>query len=92
MNKILSSICTQSTKGKEEQQKEIRREVGKEGEVVYHKRYSNLTRSLNKELIVPLLDKVKKSIVLRCNIVSKGQLLLLNEPNGGLEVGIVSGG
>ena len=37
-----------------------------------------------------LLDKVTKSVVLRSNICSKGHLLILNEPKGGLEVSRVS--
>ena len=37
-----------------------------------------------------LLHKITKSGVLRSNISSKGQLLLLNGPKGGLEVNIVS--
>ena len=44
------------------------------------------------ELIVPFLGEVTKSGVLRCNIGSKGHLLLLNGTKGGLEVGIGSGG
>ena len=40
------------------------------------------------ELIVALLDKVMKSSVLRSNISSKRYLLLLDRPNGGLEVSI----
>jgi len=40
-------MCTQSRKGKGGQQKAIKREVGKEGEVVDRKRYANLARSLN---------------------------------------------
>ena len=43
------------------------------------------------KLIVPLLNKVTKSAILRCNIGSKGHLFLLNGPNGGLKVGIISG-
>ena len=39
-----------------------------------------------------LLDKVTKSYVLRSNIGSKGYLLLLDGPKGGLEVSIVSRG
>ena len=37
-----------------------------------------------------LLDKVTKSGVLKSNICSKGDLLFLNGPKGGLEVSIVS--
>ena len=44
------------------------------------------------ELVAALLDKVTKSSVLRRNICSKGYLLLLDGPKGGLEVGIVSWG
>ena len=44
------------------------------------------------ELIVPLLNKVTKSGVLRGNVGSKGQLLLLNGPKGGLDICIVSRG
>ena len=36
------------------------------------------------ELIVVLLDKIAKSGVLRSNISSKGHLLPLNGPKGGL--------
>jgi len=41
---------------------------------------------------VVLLDKVMKSSNLKNNICSKGHLLLLNRPKGGLEVSIVSFG
>ena len=44
------------------------------------------------ELTVSLLDKIMKSSILRCNVGSKGHLLLLNGPKGGLEVSIVSRG
>ena len=44
------------------------------------------------ELLVALLDKVMKSGVLRGNVGSKENLLLLDGPKGGLEVSIVSGG
>ena len=42
------------------------------------------------KFIVALMDKVRKSDVLRSNIGSKGCLLLLDGPKGGLEVSIVS--
>jgi len=41
---------------------------------------------------VPLLYRGTKSHVLIYNIGSKGYLLLLDGPKGGLEVNIVSGG
>ena len=44
------------------------------------------------ELVIALLDKVTKSGILRSNISAKGYLLLLDEPKGGLEVDLVSGG
>jgi len=81
--------------------------VGEEDGVVGHKRYANLAKSLNKpimlevlslgskhpkELVMALLDKVMKSGILRSNICSKGYLLLLDGPKGGLEVGMVSRG
>jgi len=44
------------------------------------------------ELFMPFLDKVTKGGILRGNIGSKGHLLLLNGPKGGLEVYTVSGG
>jgi len=73
--------------------------------VVGDKRYANLARSLSKpyilevlslgskhpsELVMKLLDKVTKSGILRSNIGSKGYLLLLDGPKGGLEVGILN--
>ena len=44
------------------------------------------------ELVVLFLDKVMKSGILRSNINSKGHLLLLDGPNGGLDFFKVSGG
>jgi len=81
--------------------------VGEEDEVAGHKRYANPTRSLKKpyrprnieldrknltELVMALFNKVTKSGALRSNISSKGGLLFLNGPKGGLQVGIVSRG
>ena len=81
--------------------------MGKEGEVVDLKRYVNLSglktiliilkllgldSKYPTELIMPLLNKITKSGILRSNIGAKGYLLLLGGPKGGLEVSIVRGG
>ena len=44
------------------------------------------------KLIVALLDKVPKSGALRSNILSEGNLLILNRPKGVMEVRIVRWG